>query len=116
VEWRHEVAAAEGAKGGAALEVAAAEGRTALGSGGVWHERRHERVRKKRTIELICTRSLPSAHDLALGKDFFLILKYTLSSALEPALDKAFFAECPPADTRQRLIYFLHLALSSVSP
>jgi hypothetical protein len=45
---------------------------------------------------------LPSARDLALGKDFFLILKYALPSALDAALGKGAFAECQPGDTRQR--------------
>ena len=67
--------------------------------------------------------SLPSAHDLALDKDFF-NLKYSLPSALDLTLGKDvfaecrltstrqrsdvgfsnFFAECQPADTRQRLL------------
>jgi hypothetical protein len=42
---------------------------------------------------------------------FFLILKCTLPSALDPALGKGFFAECPLGDTRQRLF---HYTLSSV--
>jgi hypothetical protein len=37
---------------------------------------------------------------------FFFILKYTLSSGLDPALGKGFFAECPPGDTRQRLFHY----------
>jgi hypothetical protein len=36
----------------------------------------------------------------------FLILKYTLPSALDSALDKSFFAECPLGDTRQRLFKY----------
>jgi hypothetical protein len=39
--------------------------------------------------------SLPSVRDLALGKDFFLILKYALPSARSGALGKDDFAECP---------------------
>jgi hypothetical protein len=50
--------------------------------------------------------SLPSARDLTLDKDFFLILRYTLPSVLDPALGKVFFAECPPGDTRQRLFHY----------
>jgi hypothetical protein len=37
---------------------------------------------------------------------FFLILKYTLPNAPDPALGKSFFAECPLADTRQRLFKY----------
>jgi hypothetical protein len=46
---------------------------------------------------------LPSARDLALGKDFFKINKYTLPSAFDLALGKGFFAECLSGGTRQRL-------------
>jgi hypothetical protein len=49
---------------------------------------------------------LPSARDLALGKDFFLILKYALPSAISLALGKVVFAECPLGDTRQRFFYY----------
>jgi hypothetical protein len=45
--------------------------------------------------------SLPSARDLALAKDFFLILKYALLSARSRALGKDGFAECQLAGTRQ---------------
>jgi hypothetical protein len=48
---------------------------------------------------------LPNARDLALGKDFFKILKYSLPSARSLALGKVAFAECHPADTRQRFFY-----------
>jgi hypothetical protein len=48
---------------------------------------------------------LPSARDLAHGKDFFKILKYSLPSARSLALGKVAFAECHPADTRQRIFY-----------
>jgi hypothetical protein len=48
--------------------------------------------------------SLSSARDLALGKDFFLILKYALSSARSRALGKDGFAECQLTGTRQRSI------------
>jgi hypothetical protein len=34
-----------------------------------------ERVREKEELPALCTRALPSARDLALGKDFFLFLK-----------------------------------------
>jgi hypothetical protein len=61
---------------------------------------------------VVCKRSLPSARDLALGKDFFKILKYTLLSALDAALGKGVFAECHPGDTRQR---FCHYTLPSVT-
>jgi hypothetical protein len=56
--------------------------------------------------------SLPSARDLALGKDFFKILKYALPSARSGALDKDDCAECPLGDTRQ--IYFYN-SLPSVN-
>jgi hypothetical protein len=46
---------------------------------------------------------LPSARDLALDKDFLKIKKYALPSALDPALGKDVFAECPLISTRQRL-------------
>jgi hypothetical protein len=49
---------------------------------------------------------LPSAHDLALGKDFFKILKYSLLSARSLALGEVVFAECPLGDTRQRFFYY----------
>jgi hypothetical protein len=48
---------------------------------------------------------LLSARDLALGKDFFLILKYALPSARSGALGKVVFADCHLGDTRQRLFY-----------
>jgi hypothetical protein len=54
---------------------------------------------------LLCTRALPSARDLALGKDFFLFLKYALPSARLWTLGKVVFAECHLGDTRQRLFY-----------
>jgi hypothetical protein len=55
---------------------------------------------------------LPSARDLALGKDFFKILKYSLSSARSLTLGKEDFAECPLGGTRQ--ICF-HNSLPSVN-
>ena len=57
--------------------------------------------------------SLPSARDLALGKDFLKILKYSLPSARSLALGKVFFAECQLDDTRQRIFY---KPLPSVAP
>jgi hypothetical protein len=51
-------------------------------------------VRKKKNLPVICTSALPSARDLALVKDFFLILKYALLSARSGALGKVAFAEC----------------------
>jgi hypothetical protein len=57
--------------------------------------------------------SLPSARDLALGKDFLKILKYSFPSARSLALGKVSFAECQLDDTRQRIFYN---PLSSVSP
>jgi hypothetical protein len=44
--------------------------------------------KKERPLGLLSSTSLPSAHDLALGKDFFNF--------------KIFFAECPVPGTRQR--------------
>jgi hypothetical protein len=61
-----------------------------------------ERESEEEALQTLCTRSLPSARDLALGK-VFLILKYTLPSARSLALGKAVFAECLPGDTRQGL-------------
>jgi hypothetical protein len=43
---------------------------------------------KKRADPAIFLTSLPSARDLALGKDFFKIKKYTLLSAPDLALGK----------------------------
>jgi hypothetical protein len=51
-------------------------------------------VRKKKNLPVICTSALPSARDLALVKDFFLILKYALLSARSGTLGKGYFAEC----------------------
>jgi hypothetical protein len=51
---------------------------------------------------VICTPNLPSASNLALDKDFF-ILKIALPSVLDLALGKQYFVECPLASTRQRL-------------
>jgi hypothetical protein len=51
-------------------------------------------VRKKKNLPVLCTSALPSARDLALVKDFFLILKYALLSARSGALGKVAFAEC----------------------
>jgi hypothetical protein len=48
---------------------------------------------------------LPSARDLALGKDFLKIKKTTLPSVPDMALGKAVFAECPPIGTRQSLAF-----------
>jgi hypothetical protein len=48
---------------------------------------------------------LPSARDLAHGKDFLKILKYSLPSARSLALGKVSFAECHLAGTRQRIFY-----------
>jgi hypothetical protein len=46
---------------------------------------------------------LPSAHDVALGKDFLKIKIFTLPSAPDLALGKDFFAECQQTGTRQSL-------------
>jgi hypothetical protein len=71
---------------------------------------RRERRRKK-NAQPVYFLSLPRARDLALCKDFFKILKYSLSSARSLALGKGSlgkvaFAECQPADTRQRFFYY----------
>jgi hypothetical protein len=47
--------------------------------------------------------SFPSARDLALGKDFLKIKKFTLPSAPDLALSKDVFAECLLSGNRQRL-------------
>jgi hypothetical protein len=47
-----------------------------------------ERVRRKKNLPVLCTSALPSARDLALGKDFFNL--------------KIRFAECQIGGTRQR--------------
>jgi hypothetical protein len=57
---------------------------------------------RRRAVYLL---SLPSARDLALGKDFLKILKYSLPSARSLALGNVFFAECQLDDTRQRIFY-----------
>jgi hypothetical protein len=55
---------------------------------------------ERKQLPLLCTRSLPSVHNLALD-NFFKILKCTLPSTIDPALGKVFFAECPYVDTRR---------------
>jgi hypothetical protein len=79
--------------------------------GGVAAARRRNRERvsgekgekgRRRAVYLL---SLPSARDLALGKDFLKILKYSLPSARSPALGKVSFVECQLDDTRQRIFY-----------
>jgi hypothetical protein len=113
---------------GVGAGAAGAWARARRGRGAVAGARRHdgigrggesERVREKETYQALFTRSLPSARDLAVDKDFFKILKYSLSSArslslpsvpwatlginsftilcrVSPALTlgKAYFAEC----------------------
>jgi hypothetical protein len=56
------------------------------------------RERQKRPLVEICKTSLPSARDLALGKEVFIN-----------------FAECPPGDTRQRSFYFFKKIICRVS-
>jgi hypothetical protein len=63
-----------------------------------------ERMRRKNG-KAVYFLSLPSARDLAPGKDFFKILKYSLSSARSLALGKVSFAECQLDDIRQRIFY-----------
>jgi hypothetical protein len=79
--------------------------------GGVRESEMRERMRKEKPRAVYFS-SLPSARDLALGKDFFKILKYSLPSARSLTLDKVSFAECPLGGTRQ--IYFYN-SLSSVN-
>jgi hypothetical protein len=98
VEWRREVAADMAAEGVA------------------WGSEVSERVRKKKDDASCYVRVLCRVPAIWHSIKIFLILKYTLSSVHDPALGKAFFTECPPADTWQRLIYFLNLPLPSVSP
>jgi hypothetical protein len=74
-----------------------------------------ERVREKegeRFSAGVYFSSLSSARDLALDKDFFKILKYSLPSARSLTLGKEDFAECPLVGTRQ--ICF-HKSLPSVN-
>jgi hypothetical protein len=74
-----------------------------------------ERVREKegeRFSAGVYFYSLPSARDLALGKDFLKILKYSLPSVRLLTLGNEDFAECPLGGTRQ--ICF-HNSLSSVN-
>jgi hypothetical protein len=73
------------------------------------HERRERRKKNGRIVYFL---TLSSPRDLALGKDFFKILKYSLSSAISLTLGKVSFAECPLGGTRQ--IYFYN-SLSSVN-
>jgi hypothetical protein len=72
------------------------------------------------TCVRLCTRSLPSARDFALGKDFFnfktLFAECPRSGTRQSSLCRVFpgqhsakiislyFAECHPVDTRQRLL------------
>ena len=67
---------------------------------------------RRKVLHAVYFSSLPSARDLALGKDFFKSLKYSLSSARSPTLGKVSFAECPLGGTRQ--IYFYN-SLPSVN-
>jgi hypothetical protein len=61
-----------------------------------------EKERETIAGECICKTSLPSARDLALGKEFFYYLKII-------------FAERPRSGTRQRVFYFLKNQLYRVS-
>jgi hypothetical protein len=100
----------------------AADGRPGSGggpSGGVGWLRRHTAVarwwqwrttrvytrkremRKKKVSRVYIITSLPSTHDLELGKDFFQFKNSFLPSDGDLALDKDIFAECPLTSTRQ---------------
>jgi hypothetical protein len=82
--------------------------------GGQRRERRERerRERRKKNGRVVYFLTLPSARDLALGKDFFKILKYSLPSARLLTLGKVSFVECPLGGTRQ--IYFYN-SLPSVN-
>jgi hypothetical protein len=69
-------------------------------------ERVREEKGERRTVGSYFP-SLPSASDLALGKDFFKIIKYSLPSARSAALGKDFFAECPPLRHSAKIPYYL---------
>jgi hypothetical protein len=59
---------------------------------------------------------LPSAPDLALGKDFLKIKIFTLPSAPDLALGKDFFVECQQTGTRQSLhLGFFRKSMPSVT-
>jgi hypothetical protein len=59
---------------------------------------------------------LPSARDVALGKDFLKIKIFTLPSAPDLALGKDLFAECQQIGTRQSLyLGFFRKPMSSVT-
>jgi hypothetical protein len=109
--------AGSGGRGEARRGGGAASG-LARGGGGGERAARRNRERsgekgekgRRRAVYLL---SLPSARDLALGKDFLKILKYSLSSARSLALGKVFFAECHLDDTRQESFTILCRVLSS---
>jgi hypothetical protein len=69
-------------------------------------ERERRERRSKKNAQAVYFLTLPSARDLALGKDFLKILKYSLPSARSWALGKVVFAECPRCDTRQRFVNY----------
>jgi hypothetical protein len=63
-----------------------------------------EREREEgEAVGRLSSTSLPSARDVALGKDFLKIKIFTLPSAPNLALGKDFFAECLCTGTRQSL-------------
>jgi hypothetical protein len=96
-------AAAGGRRGG--------ERTTARGWRGAVRESEMRERRRKENPQVYFS-YLPSARDLALDKDFFKILKYSLPSARSLTLGKVSFAECPVGGTRQ--ICF-HNSLPSVN-
>jgi hypothetical protein len=95
--------------------------RWAGGSGGVEKRRKNE---VKKVDFCLCKQTLPSAHDLALGKDFFKFKnthcrvptdKHSTKNSLiflkklcrAPGFDnrqRSLFAECPMSDTRQSML------------
>jgi hypothetical protein len=77
-------------------------GEAAAQGGGEQTERAWKERMRRKNGRVVYFLSLPSARDLALGKDF---LKYSLPSARSLALGKVSFAECHPASTRQRIFY-----------
>jgi hypothetical protein len=106
VGWRGSDEAASGRRAMAGRDGATCEWRRAARRRAAGESGEIERVRGKSAavLGLLPTKqSLPSARSRALGKDFFKIKKYTLSSAFDLALGKGFFAECLSVGTRQRL-------------
>jgi hypothetical protein len=58
---------------------------------------------EREVVGRLSSTSLPSARDVALGKDFLKIKIFTLPSSPKLALDKDVFVECLRIGTRQSL-------------